>query len=469
MSEKVEKTIILFTRIPHAGTTKTRLMPFLKPEECVNLHFAFMADEIAKICEVADKLEVFYYEDESVTDDDRDEFRSFLIEEVSIPFLTSAQRGSTIFERMKNAFGDSFCQQPNSKKLLVGCDLPSLAAEDLKVAFESLEESDIVLCPSEDGGYCLVGMKQFCPTVFDVSGDGGETVLSDTLKKCRESGLRVSFGRVLLDVDLPKDLYRLYKVKNYMVSDSLARAFLDNFDESRFELFGCSGLKVSVIVPVFNEEKTIGSFLKNLEDITKKAEVIFVDGGSSDSTVSMLKSSLTRNSRLIESSKGRAHQMNEGAKVASGEALMFLHADCIPPKNVVQEVRRVLAYANWGCFGVKFDDSDPLMKICQIISNNRIRDRKVVFGDQGIFIKKDLFDEIGGFPEIPIMEDYQLSLTLKERGEKIGVAKGLITTSSRRYHEGGKLAVMWKMNRLRKAYRDGVPIEEISAAYADIR
>ena len=109
------------------------------------------------------------------------------------------------------------------------------------------------------------------------------------------------------------------------------------------------------------------------------------------------------------------------------------------------------------------------MKICQIISNNRIHDRKVVFGDQGIFIKRNLFEEIGGFPEIPIMEDYQLSLTLKERGEKIGVGKGLVTTSARRYAQGDKLKVMWKMNRLRKAYRDGVPIEEISAAYADIR
>ena len=67
------------------------------------------------------------------------------------------------------------------------------------------------------------------------------------------------------------------------------------------------------------------------------------------------------------------------------------------------------------------------------------------------------------------MEDYQLSLTLKQRGEKIGVAKGLIETSSRRYHEGGKLKVMWQMNRLRKAYRDGVPIEEIASAYRDIR
>lgn len=228
-------------------------------------------------------------------------------------------------------------------------------------------------------------------------------------------------------------------------------------------------MDVSVIIPVYNEETTINDFVSNVADVMEDAEVIFVDGGSTDATVSILKRILPDSQQLIETGKGRAHQMNEGARASKGDALMFLHADCVPPKDMVSEVKRVLAYANWGCFGVKFDDHDPLMKICQIISNNRIHDRKVVFGDQGIFIKRELFEEIGGFPEIPIMEDYQLSLTLKEKGEKIGVARGLITTSSRRYHEGGKLSVMWKMNRLRKAYRDGVPIETISAQYRDIR
>ncbi len=469
MLDQTSKTVLLFTRIPHAGTTKTRLMPFLKPEECLNLHYAFMADEISEICKVADKLEVFYYDDESVTDDDRDDFRSFLMEEVKIPCETSAQRGNTIFERMKNAFADSFDECGQGKKILVGCDLPCLKAEDLHIAFLGLDENEVVINPTEDGGYCLIGMNELEPHVFEVEGDGANTVLQDTLEKCRLCGLKVTLAKVMQDVDVPKDLYRLSKAKNQLATESLTRSFIDNFDESRFELSGCAGMTVSVIVPVYIEEKTIETFLEALEEITNCAEVIFVDGGSSDATVSILEECLPKNSKLIEVSKGRAHQMNEGVKVASGEALMFLHADCIPPKNMIDEVRRVLAYANWGCFGVKFDDPDPLMKICQIISNNRIRDRKVVFGDQGIFIKRKLFDEIGGFPEIPIMEDYQLSLTLKERGEKIGIARGLITTSARRYHEGSKLSVMWKMNRLRKAYRDGVPIEEISAAYADIR
>ncbi|MFW5669802.1 MAG: glycosyl transferase, partial [Acetivibrio ethanolgignens] len=94
-----------------------------------------------------------------------------------------------------------------------------------------------------------------------------------------------------------------------------------------------------------------------------------------------------------------------------------------------------------------------------------------MFGDQGIFVDRELFFEVGMFPALPIMEDYQFSLTLKERGERPGIAKKRIYTSDRRFPEGtmSKLRVMWKMNRLRKMYRDGVDIEKISCMYHDIR
>ncbi|MDO4841145.1 MAG: TIGR04283 family arsenosugar biosynthesis glycosyltransferase [Phoenicibacter congonensis] len=467
-----DNIIILFTRIPVAGKTKTRLMPFLKPGECVNLHFSFMADEIAQICKSADRLEVCYLEDESVTDDDCDDFRSFLMEEVSIPFCTFAQRGNDVFERMSLAFRDSFKLQNNgrqAKRLLIGCDLPFINEITLDRAFEDLDDSDVVFGPSDDGGYYLVGMSDYEPSIFHVSGDGASDVLSKTLLRCKQAFLNVSFGQVLADVDTPEDLYNLWLQRETLPEDSLTRSFLDTIDPSRFELAGLCGETVSVIVPVYNEMSTIETFIENLADIAKQAEIIFADGGSTDGTAEFIEKHLPKNAKLLRTEKGRAVQMNEAAKAAKGDYLMFLHADCVPPKNLVSEVRKTLHKTNWGCFGVKFDDKDPLMLICQIISNNRIHDRKVVFGDQGIFIKRELFFEIGGFPELPIMEDYQLSLTLKDKGEKIGVAKGLIETSSRRYHEGGKLSVMWKMNRLRKAYRDGVPIEEISNAYKDIR
>lgn len=229
-------------------------------------------------------------------------------------------------------------------------------------------------------------------------------------------------------------------------------------------------MKVSIIIPTYNESAIVDRFLTSLSELDEDAEIIFVDGGSSDDCCEKIESyCLFHNSRLYISDKGRATQMNFGASKASGDALFFLHSDSFPPKECISEIKRVLKKYNWGCFGIRFETKDPLMKVCQIISNNRIRDRKVVFGDQGIFIKRETFFEVGGFPVLPIMEDYQFSLTMKQRGERIGIAKGLITTSDRRYERGKKLSIMWKMNRLRKQYRDGVDIDAIADQYRDIR
>ena len=111
------------------------------------------------------------------------------------------------------------------------------------------------------------------------------------------------------------------------------------------------------------------------------------------------------------------------------------------------------------------------MFTCRVISNHRIKDRKVMFGDQGIFIDRKLFFEVGKFPEMPILEDYQFSLTLKERGIPLGMTRHRIYTSDRRFvgNTIEKLKVMWLMNRLRAMYRDGVPAEEIAKIYKDIR
>ena len=111
------------------------------------------------------------------------------------------------------------------------------------------------------------------------------------------------------------------------------------------------------------------------------------------------------------------------------------------------------------------------MLTCRVISNHRIKDRKIMFGDQGIFVERELFFEAGMFPELPVMEDYQFSLTLKKMGIRLGMARRRIYTSDRRFPKGTipKLKLMWKMNRLRKMYRDQVPAETIAKLYRDVR
>lgn len=224
-------------------------------------------------------------------------------------------------------------------------------------------------------------------------------------------------------------------------------------------------MKISIIIPIYNEEKTIEAFLKTLEPVKEKAELIFVDGGSSDRTLALIPETYT----VLHGPKGRAKQMNLGAANSGGSVLFFLHCDSELPEDAIEQIETVMERYSVGCFGIAFHSKNIWMKCCQAISNHRIKDRKVMFGDQGIFIRRSLFFQIGGFPELPIMEDYQFSLTLKEMGVKIGIAKKRIYTSDRRFAEGGRLRVMWKMNRLRAMYRKGVDIEEISGLYRDIR
>ncbi len=226
-------------------------------------------------------------------------------------------------------------------------------------------------------------------------------------------------------------------------------------------------MKISIIIPVYNEESTIENLLSTLKPLQGRCEILFVNGGSTDCTVELIGDAYP----VYNAPKGRAKQMNYGAKVSTGDVLFFLHCDSEVPSTALEEIEDVMKNHRAGCFGIAFHSWHFFMFTCRVISNHRIKDRKVMFGDQGIFVERELFFDVGMFPEIPIMEDYQFSLTLKERGIKLGMAKHRIYTSARRF-EGNtiqKLRVMWKMNRLRAMYRDGVEPEKLVLMYQDIR
>ena len=221
--------------------------------------------------------------------------------------------------------------------------------------------------------------------------------------------------------------------------------------------------KVSIIIPVYNEALTINKLIDNLDQFKDCCEIIFVDGGSNDETYGIIE----EKHRIVYSpKKGRSNQMNYGATLSKGDILLFLHADSCLPINAIGKIHETMNKGyRVACFKIKFDSKSILMKICGLMSNLRVKLRNIAFGDQGIFISRGYFNELGGFKDLSLMEDYQLSMDIKIDGEKIGQAKTRLMTSERRFIENGRLRTMVRMQKLQYMYRKGEDTELIANLY----
>lgn len=212
-------------------------------------------------------------------------------------------------------------------------------------------------------------------------------------------------------------------------------------------------MKLSVVVPVLNEEKTAADCLGRLETLRRANpfEVIFADGGSADRTAAVIGA----RAKMILAPRGRGAQLNAGARAASGDVLLFLHCDSRLPEDFFAQIEEVLgAGFRAGCFRLAFDSPSPLLKLCAFLSDVRVRTRQIVFGDQGLFIETGLFCELGGFPEIALMEDYAFSEKLR-RETAVGMARGAVVTSARRFEKHGALRTLLRMQLLQRRYRRG--------------
>lgn len=242
---------------------------------------------------------------------------------------------------------------------------------------------------------------------------------------------------------------------------------------------------LSIVIPVYNEEAQIPALWDNLMKI-EPCEILFVDGGSSDHTVEILAQKIkdrrisdkkeggmkshSHHLKLLHSpKKGRAAQMNFGAEQSVGEILLFLHADSRLPQTAVSDVRKVIRKRSAGCFRLGFFPNSLLMACCAFMSGSRVKCRRIMFGDQGIFMTRSLFERLSGFSDLPIMEDYDLSIRLKENGVRLGMTGSRIMTSGRRFEKGGPLRTMYRMQKLQYWFRKGESIEKIAKAYRDVR
>lgn len=228
-----------------------------------------------------------------------------------------------------------------------------------------------------------------------------------------------------------------------------------------------AGPVVSIVVPILDEAGTLPRLAAHLTPLRGAgAEVIVVDGGSRDGSPGLARAAADQ---LVSAPRGRARQMNAGARAATADILLFLHADTRLPGNALDRVRGAVAGgAHWGFFGLAVSGRHPLLPVIGLLATARSRMTGIATGDQGLFVTRDLFRSVGGFPDIPLMEDLALCDRLRRHVRPARLA-GRATTSGRRWQRRGVARTIVLMWRLRLLYRLGVAPQRLVGRYADIR
>jgi rSAM/selenodomain-associated transferase 2 len=221
--------------------------------------------------------------------------------------------------------------------------------------------------------------------------------------------------------------------------------------------------RLSIVVPVLNEAGLIEAALSALQPLRERgAEIIVADGGSRDGTAELAAPFV---SRVIPAPKGRAVQMNAGARMATGDLLLFLHADTRLPDGADRVlVRAFETGAVWGRFDVRLSGRHPLLRIVAMLMNRRSRLTGIATGDQAMFVRREVFERVGGFPAIPLMEDIALSKTLK-RIAPPRCLRERVTASGRRWEEQGMLRTILLMWELRLRYLFGADPADLARRY----
>ncbi len=435
----VVRRLIIMTRIPEAGRVKTRLIPVLGSDGAAALHAALLRKTLHIVNvhaqESAVEVEVRFTGGNSASVESLDTAGTPIWRE---------QQGTDLGDRMHTAITTAFSEGATAV-LVIGTDCPDLTPDVLTRAWHSLDHSDLVLGPADDGGYFLIGMKQPEARLFAGVDWGTEHVLRQTRNRCREWGKSCSLLPVLSDID---------EAENLIVCRRFESDFAECLPQQQ------AGL-LSVVIPTLNE---IGQLETTLTPILShpECEVIIADGGSTDGTVELAR---RLGCRVITANRGRGRQMNAGAALAHGEDLLFLHADTQLPPNFREEIRTILdGGAIAGAFRLGIDQPGWGLRCVEWGTNLRAKLLELPYGDQGLFLRSRDFVRLGGFKNWPLMEDFELSRRLRSQG-RIRIASTAVRTSARRWTKLGIVRTTLINQLCIAGFRLGVSPERLAGWY----
>ncbi len=416
LSVRQKKRLIVFSRFPTPGRAKTRLIGKLgetgacRVQRLLSVRTLALARRLIEFPSL--ELEVCF------EGGSRGAIKRWLGAGVSYVRQPRGDLGARMHSALERALADGA-----RAAVLIGTDLPELSQQVLRSAFAMLEENDVVLGPAGDGGYYLVGLRRSAPSLFSGIGWSTPRVFEQTVARVGEAGLSLGLTAKLNDLDDPDDLPRAEAASGLLLGGPGSRL-------------------ISVVVPTLNERNNLPRTLAPLLAAGDGLEVIVADGGSDDGTAELARD---LGLRVLNCPRGRAVQMNAGAAAAAGEYLLFLHADTLLPPGFDTLVRRTLEHPDIsvGAFRLDLDADHPGLRMIERTVWLRCRVMGLPFGDQALFVRAGDFKLIGGFPEIGIMEDYELVRRLGSAG-RVEVLDVPVLSSARRWLARGFWRTTWE-------------------------
>lgn len=423
--------LAVLTRLPAPGRAKTRLIPALGPEGAAALQHDMTAHTLrqARLLRARTGIDVQVWFDGGSMREARAEFGRDV--------TCRPQSAGDLGERIATAVHMAVAEGAD-RVVVIGCDCPDLGHGQLEDAFCALDAASTVIGPACDGGYYLLGLRADAPpsalpaAVMGIPW-GTSTVFHSTAEALRAVGASPAVLPMLSDVDEPGDL------AVWTEASRPART-------------------VSVVVAALDEADRIGPVLARA--MLPGVEVIVADGGSADGTADIARAA---GATVVPAERGRARQSNAGARVASGDVLVFLHADTLLPERFDEAVLASLAEpgAILGAFTFSTDWDTPTMRLFERGTNWRAH-RGLPYGDQAIFLRRDDFEGLGGFRDLPLMEDHDLVCRARRVG-RVVMADQVAVTSARAWREHGP----WRWMLLNRAtalgWRAGVAADRLAA------